>query len=59
MVVGRSRLILEKRYANPNDSGYTYVDQNGEKLPLTPAMLQEWSREMVRVMFNPFPYYNF
>ncbi|KAF8800146.1 hypothetical protein BYT27DRAFT_7027078, partial [Phlegmacium glaucopus] len=41
-----NRLILEKEYANPTDSGYTYVGPNGEKTPLTPAMLSEWSWAM-------------
>jgi hypothetical protein len=44
-------MLLEKEYANPADSGYTYVGPNGEKLPLTPAMLNEWSRAMVGPVF--------
>ncbi|KAF8814764.1 hypothetical protein BYT27DRAFT_7249806 [Phlegmacium glaucopus] len=44
----RNRLILEKEYTNSTDSGYTYVGPNGEKTPLTPAMLSEWSQAMTK-----------
>ncbi|KIM35743.1 hypothetical protein M413DRAFT_14400 [Hebeloma cylindrosporum] len=54
--IARNRVLLEKEYANPADSGYTYVGVNGEKFPLTPAMLNEWSRAMTDgevSRFNP------
>ncbi|KAF8810644.1 hypothetical protein BYT27DRAFT_7209245 [Phlegmacium glaucopus] len=35
--LGRIRGVLEKKYANPADSGYTYV-------ALTPSMMSEWAR---------------
>ncbi|KAF8173099.1 hypothetical protein BJ912DRAFT_1065367 [Pholiota molesta] len=42
--LSRIRGILEKKYANPTDSGYTYIHDDGERLPLTPAMLLQWAR---------------
>ena len=38
---------LEKKYANPDDGGYTYVADDGEKVPLTPALMLQWARAMV------------
>lgn len=40
---------LEKKYANPDDGGYTYVADDGEKIPLTPALMSQWARAMVCV----------
>ncbi|KAF8799455.1 hypothetical protein BYT27DRAFT_7223729 [Phlegmacium glaucopus] len=42
--LGRIRMLLEKKYANDSDSGYTYTAGDGEKVPLTPAMMSEWVR---------------
>ncbi|KAF5328393.1 hypothetical protein D9619_013340 [Psilocybe cf. subviscida] len=44
--LGRFRGLLEKKHANPHDAGYTYIHNNGEKLPLTPAMMSEWARAL-------------
>jgi len=49
--IARNRLLLEKEYANPTNSGYTYVGANGDKFPLTPVMLNEWSRAIVSRAF--------
>ena len=45
--LARIRGLLEKRYSNPSDSGYTFVTDEGKKIPLTPSMLSEWSRAVV------------
>lgn len=44
--LGRLRGLLEKKYQNPNDSGYTYITNDGERLPLTPIMLAQWCRAL-------------
>ncbi|KAF8153331.1 hypothetical protein B0H34DRAFT_861457 [Crassisporium funariophilum] len=36
--------LLEKKYANPADSGYTFILNYGEKIPLTPSMMLEWAQ---------------
>jgi hypothetical protein len=42
------RSILEKKYQNDHDSGYTYIDPStGKSHPLSPQMMKEWSRSMV------------
>jgi hypothetical protein len=42
------RGILEKKYQNDHDSGYTYIDsRTGKSHPLSPQMMKEWSRSMV------------
>ena len=46
--LARLRGLLEAKYANPSDSGYTYVSNDGEKIPLTPSMMSEWARACVR-----------
>jgi len=50
--LGRIRGVLETKYANPTDGGYTYVTNEGEKVPLTPGMMSEWARAIVR--YPPF-----
>lgn len=47
--LARLRGLLEKKYANDHDAGYTYINSvNAESTPLTPFMLKEWARAMVR-----------
>ena len=42
------RGILEKKYGNDHDAGYTYIDSaTGDSVPLTPFMMKEWARAMV------------
>jgi len=38
---------LELKYANPTDGGYTYIANDGKKVPLTPTMILEWVRAIV------------
>ena len=45
--LGRFRGLLEKKYANAADGGYTYILNDGEKVPLTPSMMSEWARACV------------
>src|ERR1700733_2784536 len=46
--LARFRGILEKKYANDYDAGYTYIDPaTGDSVPLTPFMMKEWARAMV------------
>jgi len=56
--LGRLRGLLEKKYANPTDSGYTYITNDGEKIALTPSMMSEWARAAVCFFFHcsAFPY---
>ncbi|KDR66659.1 hypothetical protein GALMADRAFT_216875 [Galerina marginata CBS 339.88] len=42
--LGRIRMLLEKKYANESDGGYTYTAGDSERVPLTPAMMSEWVR---------------
>ncbi|KAJ7501190.1 hypothetical protein B0H11DRAFT_1713897 [Mycena galericulata] len=42
------RRILETKYQNDHDAGYTYIDAtSGTSYPLTPQMMKEWCRAMV------------
>jgi hypothetical protein len=42
------RGILEKKYQNDHDLGYTYIDPStGKSHPLSPQMMKEWSCSMV------------
>jgi len=45
--LARFRRLLEKKYANDHDAGYTFVACDGMVLPLTPLMMKEWSRACV------------
>lgn len=46
--LARLRGLLEKKYANDHDAGYTYIDPISlESVPLTPFMMKEWARAMV------------
>ncbi|KAJ6537380.1 hypothetical protein DFH09DRAFT_1400559 [Mycena vulgaris] len=45
--LARFRGILEKKWQNDHDAGYTYIDPNSAKsYPLTPQMMKEWARAM-------------
>ncbi|KAG6846628.1 hypothetical protein H0H93_012750, partial [Arthromyces matolae] len=44
--LGRLRGLLEDKYQNPNDAGYTYICDSGDRLPLTPFMMKEWARAL-------------
>jgi hypothetical protein len=49
--LARFRGLLEKRYANDHDSGYTYINPvSSEAIPLTPFMMKEWARAMVSIL---------
>ncbi|KAJ7730545.1 hypothetical protein B0H16DRAFT_1329856, partial [Mycena metata] len=46
--LARFRGILEKRWQNDHDAGYTYIDPDtGTSHPLSPQMMKEWTRAMV------------
>lgn len=46
--LARLRGLLEKKYSNDYDAGYTYIDQvTSDPIPLTPFMMKEWARAMV------------
>lgn len=46
--LARLRCLLEKKYANDHDAGYTYIDPiTSDSVPLTPFMMKEWARAMV------------
>ncbi len=50
--LARLRGLLEKKYANDHDSGYTYIDPvTSDLVPLTPFMMTEWSRAMVQSIY--------
>ncbi|KAG6910761.1 hypothetical protein DXG01_007648 [Tephrocybe rancida] len=42
--LARLRGELEDRFQNKHDSGYTFLTDSGEPLPLTPLMMKEWAR---------------
>jgi len=54
--LGCIRMLLEKKYANDSDGGYTYTASDGERVPLTPAMMSEWVRAIVS---HPFFFWDF
>ena len=46
--LARLRGLLEKKYSNDHDAGYTYIDPvTSDSVPLTPFMMKEWARAMV------------
>lgn len=46
--LARLRGLLEKKYSNDYDAGYTYIDPvTSDSIPLTPFMMKEWARAMV------------
>ena len=46
--LARYRGLLEKKYSNDHDAGYTYIDPvSSISVPLTPFMMKEWARAMV------------
>ncbi|KAJ6448260.1 hypothetical protein C8R45DRAFT_1134350 [Mycena sanguinolenta] len=45
--LARLRGMLEKKYQNSNNAGYTYIDPStATTYPLTPQMMKEWCRAM-------------
>ena len=51
--LARFRGLLEKRYVNDHDAGYTYIDLvTSESIPLTPFMMKEWARAMVMCLLS-------
>ena len=36
--------LLEWKYSNDGDGGYSFVSSDGTTLPLTPLMMKEWAR---------------
>ncbi|KAF8064884.1 hypothetical protein FPV67DRAFT_159076 [Lyophyllum atratum] len=46
--LARCRRLLEVKYLNDHDGGYTYIDKTpggvGDSFPLTPFMMKEWAR---------------
>ncbi|KAJ7770346.1 hypothetical protein B0H14DRAFT_2632620 [Mycena olivaceomarginata] len=48
--LARFRGILEKRYQNDHNAGYTYINLKTATLyPLTPQMMKEWAHTMLTV----------
>lgn len=46
--LARLRGLLEKKYSNDFDAGYTYIDPvTSDSIPLTPFIMKEWARTMV------------
>ena len=50
--LARFRHLLEKKYANEHDAGYTFLANDDVTLPLTPLMMKEWSRACVSAVLN-------
>ncbi|KAJ6487088.1 hypothetical protein C8R47DRAFT_1277319 [Mycena vitilis] len=51
--LARLRGILEKRWQNDHDAGYTYIDAStGESYALSPQMMKEWCRAMYDGVVN-------
>jgi hypothetical protein len=36
--------LLERKYNNDGDGGYSFMSSDGTTLPLTPLMMKEWAR---------------
>lgn len=48
--LARFRGLLEQEHGNDHDKSYTYVcPVTGESVPLTPLMMKEWARALVRI----------
>jgi hypothetical protein len=48
MELGRLHRILELKYTNDHNGGYTYINSvSGESIPLTPFTMKEWAHAMV------------
>ena len=46
--LARYRGLLEKKYRNDHDLGYTYIDPHTlDSVALTPFMMKEWARALV------------
>jgi hypothetical protein len=45
--LARFRGLLERRYGNDSNGGYSFVCVDGTTLPLTPLMMKEWARACV------------
>jgi hypothetical protein len=49
--LARFRRMLEKKYATDHDGTYAYIDAaTATTIPLTPFMMKEWARAMVRLI---------
>jgi len=46
--LARFRVKLEKKWGSEHDNTFVYIYPDGTKLPLTPHMLKEWARALVR-----------
>jgi hypothetical protein len=56
--LARLRGLLEKKYSNDHDAGYTYINPISlDSIPLTPFMMKEWARAMVISLLIPNPLY--
>lgn len=50
--LARYRLKLESEYRNPDGKGFTYVDDDGVRIPLDTGMLSYWARRIVSFHFS-------
>lgn len=46
--MARIRKLLESKYGNENDQTFAYTFSDGFKMRLTPVMMMEWCRNIVR-----------
>lgn len=50
--MARIRKLLESKYGNANDQTLTYTFSDGFKMRLTPVMMMEWCRNIVRAIVH-------
>jgi hypothetical protein len=51
--LARFRILLEKKWGHDHDNSVTYFPPDGSySLPLTPHMLKEWARALVKPPFT-------
>jgi len=46
--MARFQIKIEKKWGNEHDGTFAYIHTDGTKLPLTPLMIKEWARALVR-----------
>jgi hypothetical protein len=53
--LARKRIVIEKRWHNPNGNGFAYQFKDGTILPLSIYMIKEWARAWVCLHYLLYP----
>jgi len=48
--LARIRGLLEQKWANDEDAGFSFIYTDGTRLPLTPHMLFQWALAIVSLI---------